>query len=435
MNKSVLLSFLVIIYFSFCTKSSQPPTGKGNQVKITTKPVSNIGPDSVTSGGTIEEDGGDTITERGVCWSSSSTPTYNDSKIISGSGIGEFITKLKGLLPNRQYYLRAYAINNSGTIYGNIVSFKTPAALATLSTVSISSITFSTATANSSVSSDGGSSITQRGVCWNTSSSPTISNNRTTNGSGLGSFSSSLSGLSQGTTYFVRAYATNSAGTAYGAQTSFTTTALQLATISTTAVSSISDNSASAGGSVLADGGSAVFQKGVCWSTTSNPTISNSYTNNGSGIGNFASSVTGLNANTLYYLRAYATNSAGTSYGSSISFLTLLSSPTLSSPANGAPARCCSITLQWTGVSGASQYEIQISKSSSFTGSTYILSTCGGSTNPQPSLLNIATSNVNSFCFNGGSSSNNGTWYWRIRAKNTTNISNWSATRYYNFTY
>lgn len=91
-------------------------------------------------------------------------------------------------------------------------------------------------------------------------------------------------------------------------------------TVTTTAASSIAETSATSGGNVTSDGGATVTSYGVCWDTSSNPTKSNSTTNDGSGTGSFSSSITGLSAGTTYYVRAYATNSQGTSYGSEESF-------------------------------------------------------------------------------------------------------------------
>lgn len=95
--------------------------------------------------------------------------------------------------------------------------------LPTLSTSSISNILKTSATGGGNVTSDGGTSVTARGVCWNTSGNPTTANSKTSNGTGTGSFSSSLTGLTANTTYYVRAYAENSMGTAYGTQVSFRT--------------------------------------------------------------------------------------------------------------------------------------------------------------------------------------------------------------------
>ena len=94
-------------------------------------------------------------------------------------------------------------------------------------------------------------------------------------------------------------------------------------TVTTTAISNIDKNTATGGGNVTADGGATVTARGICWSTTQNPTISGSHTTDGTGTGSFTSSMTGLAANTTYYVRAYATNSAGTAYGEQVSFTTL----------------------------------------------------------------------------------------------------------------
>ena len=207
----------------------------------------------------------------------------------------------------------------------NVGSFSIP----TVTTTAVSSITANTAVSGGNVTSDGGAPVTSRGVCWSTSTNPTTSNSTTIDGSGIGVFSSSLTGLVVNTTYFVRAYATNSQGTAYGNVVSFTTiVGASIPTVTTTAVSSITANTAVSGGNVTSDGGAPVTSRGVCWSTSTNPTTSNSTTIDGSGIGVFSSSLTGLVVNTTYFVRAYATNSQGTAYGNVVSFTTIVGNNT-----------------------------------------------------------------------------------------------------------
>ena len=96
----------------------------------------------------------------------------------------------------------------------------------------------------------------------------------------------------------------------------------QLPVLTTTEISGIANTTAVSGGTISNDGGSAITARGVVWSTTENPTTANSKTSDGDGTGNFASSLTELVANTNYYLRAYATNVAGTAYGNQLSFTT-----------------------------------------------------------------------------------------------------------------
>ena len=195
--------------------------------------------------------------------------------------------------------------------------------LPSLTTNSISNITQNTATSGGNITADGGATVTARGVCWATSSNPTTANSHTSDGSGTGSFTSSITGLAAGTTYYVRSYATNSQGTAYGNQQTFTTTnATGLPSLTTTTTSNISQTTATSGGNITADGGATVTARGICWATSSNPTTANSHTSDGSGTGSFTSSITGLAAGTTYYVRAYATNSQGTAYGNQQSFTT-----------------------------------------------------------------------------------------------------------------
>ncbi|MCF8297269.1 MAG: DUF1566 domain-containing protein [Saprospiraceae bacterium] len=193
----------------------------------------------------------------------------------------------------------------------------------TVTTDSATSITTVTATSGGNVTSDGGATVNAKGVCWSTTTNPVATGNHTTDGTGIGTFTSSITGLTASTTYYVRAYATNSVGTAYGNELTFTTaTPVTLPVVTTTAISSIMSTSANSGGNVTSDGGATVTAKGVCWSTTTNPVATGSHTTNGSGTGTFTSSITGLSASTGYYVRAYATNSVGTAYGNQNFFTT-----------------------------------------------------------------------------------------------------------------
>lgn len=126
-------------------------------------------------------------------------------------------------------------------------------------------------------------------------------------------------------TYNVTLTATNANGNDSETKTGYITVTdpnPQLPTLTTTAVSSIANTTATCGGNITNQGSSAVTARGVCWSTAQNPTIANSKTTDGSGIGSFTSNLTGLATNTTYYVRAYATNSTGTTYGTQHNFTT-----------------------------------------------------------------------------------------------------------------
>ncbi|MFN9689390.1 MAG: FISUMP domain-containing protein [Bacteroidota bacterium] len=302
-----------------------------------TSAIGSITTTSASSGGNISSDGGYAITARGVVWGTSPSPTVpSASSTTNGTGTGSFTSNITGLSVGTLYYVRSYATNSAGTSYGTEISFTTSAgSLATMSaTVSATSITPSTATSGGNITADGGSPITARGVVWATTTNPTESlSTKTTDGAGTGAFTSNITGLTAGTLYYVRSYATNTAGTSYGTQMSFTTSTGSLATISATvAATSITSSGATSGGNITADGGSSITARGVVWGTTTSPTISlSTKTADGTGTGSFTSNITGLYASTLYYVRSYATNAAGTSYGTEISFTTNIgSTPTLS---------------------------------------------------------------------------------------------------------
>ncbi|MBL0745571.1 serine hydrolase domain-containing protein [Chryseolinea lacunae] len=191
-----------------------------------------------------------------------------------------------------------------------------------LSTTLVTDLTAISASSGGTILSDAGSPITARGVVWNTAEHPDISlSTKTTNGTGTGTFSSTLINLSPGTTYFVRAYATNAQGTGYGNEVTFVTPAANLPVVTTAAVTAIGATGATSGGNAQSDGGSAIVSRGVCWSTSPNPTVAlSTKVVNGGGTGIFESTVAGLTDGTRYYLRAYATNANGTAYGNEFVF-------------------------------------------------------------------------------------------------------------------
>lgn len=202
--------------------------------------------------------------------------------------------------------------------------------IATITTASVTNITTAGATSGGNVTSDGGSAVTARGIVWGTAANPTLANTVNSSGSGTGVFTSTISTASANTTYHIRAYATNSAGSAYGSDVNFTTlsgiaTVLTCGTAGTITVNSVSVTC----NTVTSDGGSAVTARGWCWNTVINPTTANSKTIDGSGTGSYTSTATGLVAATLYHFRAYATNAVGTYYGADTQYTTNSDIPTV----------------------------------------------------------------------------------------------------------
>jgi len=171
-------------------------------------------------------------------------------------------------------------------------SCKKKPTLPVLTTINIAGITQTGAISGGIVKDDGGAQVTSRGVCWGTAINPKTSSDKTSDGTGTGIFTSSITGLTAGTRYYVRAYATNSEGTGYGNEVSFNSNPILLATITTVSVSAITTTSAMTGGNITSDGGSEVTARGVCWGTVTEPALTGSHTFDGTGIGNFSSSLT-----------------------------------------------------------------------------------------------------------------------------------------------
>ena len=500
---------------------------------VTTSSVTGIHQTTATGGGNVTDDGGDPISDQGVCWATTASPVVTGSHTSDVGTTSPFSIDMTGLTAGTLYYVRAYATNRIGTAYGNEVTFTTlPVShLPTLTTAVITAITSTTAAGGGNVTDNGGDAISEQGVCWATTTSPVVTGSHTSDVGTTSPFSIDIADLTPGTLYYVRAYATNIVGTAYGNEVSFTTllipgsgcgatiiidhlitggvapvnksgvayetvtnvpgeltkcwlarnlgSDIQAMTISestepsagwywqfnhkqgykhdgttrtpdtewtggpewsdwteandpctielgapwriptntewtnvngagswvtrdgawssllklhsagelqywdgsltnrgsvgmywssvrrsetnsyllsatsggsevyftypesghslrclrentihnasvrTNAVSGITTAGASGGGNVTAAWGTPVGHRGVCWGISPNPTTADNHTDDGSGAGPFDSSITGLMGNTLYYVRAYATNDAGTTYGNEVSFTTL----------------------------------------------------------------------------------------------------------------
>jgi hypothetical protein len=392
----------------------------------TTTAAISITSNTATSGGNVTDDGGSDITARGVCWSTTTGPTVAlATKTSDGTGIGTFTSAIDGLAGNTLYYVRAYATNSAGTAYGNEVSFTTlwscgssfskshlasggaapvdkTVTYETVSTTlfggtkcaitqNLGATNHASSAADAAEASAGwywqfnrkqgykhdGTTLTpawtitaidedsdwlpandpctlELGTGWRipTKTEWTDANANGSWGNSTDTYNSVLklhaAGLlhrSDGSLYYrgygsyywssVQNDATNGWFLTFGSSNSgmhndtkaygFSVRCLRdlLPTLTTTAATVITATTASSGGNVTDDGGSDITARGVCWSTTTGPTVAlATKTSDGTGIGTFTSAIDGLAGNTLYYVRAYATNSAGTAYGNEVSFTT-----------------------------------------------------------------------------------------------------------------
>ena len=321
MNRKLsILSYIALFLLLIVVNSCDPTASTKFLPILTTNEITQITQNTAACGGNISSDGGFEVTARGVCWSLKPNPTVDDNLTKSAAGTGMFICSISNLIADTTYYVRAYATNKDGTAYGLQITFKTlKALLPALTTAELTDITTSSAITGGNITYDGGSPVTARGVCWSITANPTITNDKTFDGNGIGIYSSNLTNLTTGSTYYIKAYASNSVGTAYGLQCIFKT--LSVPHITTLPVA-WNTTTAKSVGNIDYDGGSPVTARGICWSTSINPTISDNITTDGTGIGTFASNITSLTEKTTYYLRAYAINSIGTAYGDIKTFIT-----------------------------------------------------------------------------------------------------------------
>jgi hypothetical protein len=299
---------------------------------------------SAVFNGKITFEGTPPYTTRGFVYSTSSMPTLENTisnLTVQVNTTTDFSATASNLTVGQTYHVRVYAINTTGTAYSSNEVLVTPSmSLPQVSTQNATdkNLSAGTITLNGTIVSVGDPAYTERGFVYGLVHNPTVDDNtkKIVSGSGAGIFSSNLTGLTTGNLYYVRAYATNSQGTAYGTEISFSTAAV-LATLSTDSVDNVNRNLGSArfNGTILTLGDPPYTERGFVYGLVHNPTIEDDTkkTVSGSVAGAFSSNITGLVINNLYYVRAYATNVGGIVYGNEITCDLNAVSPTLTTEA------------------------------------------------------------------------------------------------------
>jgi hypothetical protein len=315
--------------------SPTPNTYYGNQQSFITQNIITTAASSITSttavsGGTFTGVTGNIISA-GVCWdlSSNADPDINDTKATSIVIGGSFTTNVIGLLPNTQYKIRCFIQTNVGVVYGDVKTFTTTSTLPTVTTsATVSSIAATSFVAGGNVTASGGATVSARGIQRSldvSMSSPT----NVTIGSGTGAFTGTVGSLTAGTTYYFRAFATNSNGTSYGQI--YSTATLGGPTVVTTKPYSITNNSAIAVCDITSNGGAAITRRGVCYSNVETlPATGNSIVIDDPNYAQtepFVTTLINLDSATTYYVRAFATNSVSTLYGETEIFRTTECNP------------------------------------------------------------------------------------------------------------
>jgi len=218
MKKLLLILFAGAISVNFlsCKKNNTTPP------VVSTKGVSQVSYSSAVSGGSISNSGGLEVSSCGVCIGQDPDPDIKNTTFTGTLTAKSFNVNLNQLMPNTKYFARAFASNEAGTGFGEELSFTTSqSTLPVLITSPVISIRKTTAISGRSITDDGGSDIIAHGLCRSTTQNPTTNDNRTNDGRGIGLFTSKISGLTESTTYYLRAYDTNLAGTAYGSEVTF----------------------------------------------------------------------------------------------------------------------------------------------------------------------------------------------------------------------
>lgn len=255
------------------------------------------------------------------------TSSEGTATVIATDNTAADITSFASICLRQGGLASAAALSIDGiriaTTWSDAIGFSGVVTAPVVTSLAATGITSTTAICGGNVTSDGGAAITERGICYGITADPTIAGTKVVVAGTSGAFTGNVGGLTANTAYHFRAYATNSAGTSYGSDLTFTTASGAVApVVSTGAVSAVTSSTATVAGDVSNDGGSAITERGICWSTTANPTTANTKVAVSGTTGVFSGNLTGLTGSTVYYARAYAINTIGTSYGSDINFTT-----------------------------------------------------------------------------------------------------------------
>jgi hypothetical protein len=321
--KFTLNHFWVFIGFIFFSCLKEPYRAP---IYVNTKEANEIKATSVKLHADVQSPDAGEITDRGFYWTANdSAATVLKNKISLGPGSGEFSYLLKNLQAKKAYSFFSYAISDRNNGQGNVKAFSTlEYRVATLSTDTVKNIGITNALMGGEITYDGGKVVTDRGICFSQTKAPTIKDLKISVGDGEGKFAIVASQLKENTLYYVRSFAINSIGIAYGNERNFTTLDYRLVKLKTNPASDIGMFLATLHGEVFDDGGGQIFERGFLMGLSPNPSLSDmKFVSSQSIVGPMKTVVTELIENTTYYYRSFAKNEKGYSLGNIQSFTTL----------------------------------------------------------------------------------------------------------------
>ena len=321
--KFTLNHFWVFIGFIFFSCLKEPYRAP---IYVNTREANEIKATSVKLHADVQSPDAGEITDRGFYWTANdSAATVLKNKISLGPGSGEFTYILKNLQAKKAYSFFSYALSDRNNGQGNVKAFSTlEFRVATLSTDTVKNIGITNALMGGEITYDGGKVVTERGLCFSQTKAPTIKDLKIPVGDGEGKFAIVASQLKENTLYYVRAFAINSIGIAYGNERNFTTLDYRLVKLKTNPASDIGMFLATLHGEVFDDGGGHIMERGFLMSLSPNPSLSDmKFVSSQSVVGPMKTVVTELIENTTYYYRSFAKNEKGYSLGNIQSFTTL----------------------------------------------------------------------------------------------------------------
>ena len=291
---------------------------------VTTSEATNITTTTATLNGSISKVGSPVYSVKGFCYSDSPNPTINNTKIdVEGNGIGSFTANIYGLSYNQTYYYKAYAIQDEAVVYGEEVRFKTDFTETKVTTSDATNVTSSSATLNGTIIDVGDPVYSEKGFCYSVYPNPTISNVKVVvEGNDAGNYSEDIYNLTFNTIYYYRAYVIQNGEVIYGSEAQFTSGYTVSVVETYSNVDDITYDTAELSYIIKNLGDPQCTESGMCYSTSSNPTISSNVVTGSLSTFKQTLAISGLTENTTYYFRAFVKQDGKVVNGSVYSFKT-----------------------------------------------------------------------------------------------------------------